>query len=158
MKTANFSAYALTALLAVVFASVTGIGQSLDPRGLFLDGADYEACGLHKLTDTEAANLFRLVASLPHFSYLEVSAVNHLEQDGWEPVEIYGLQSTASDGPGDRKELLIATRAQRVYSLRLPLMEEPLAPGVYWAQVNSSWWRVMRPDGSTLDHWIEEPR
>ena len=158
MKTANLSAYALTALLAVVFASVTGIGQSLDPRGLFLDGADYEACGLHKLTDTEAANLFRRLASVPHYSYLEPAAMRHMEKDGWEPAEIYGLRSVASDGPGGPEEYLVATRAQRVYWLEVPFMEEPLAPGVYWAQVNSSWWRVMRPDGSTLDHWIEEPR
>jgi hypothetical protein len=158
MKSANFSAYAMTALISVVFASVTGIGQSMDPLGVFLNDVSYEACGLHKLTETEAANLFRLVGSLPRYSYLEESALRHLEQDDWEPVEIYGLQTVAGDSPGEPEELLVATRAQRVFSLRLPTMEDPLAPGIYWAQMHSSWWCIMRPDGSTVDHWVEETR
>ena len=127
MKSANFSAYAMTALISVVFASVTGIGQSLDPLGVFLDDVSYEACGLHKLTETEATNLLRLVGSLPRYSYLEESALHRMEQDDWEPVEVYGLQTVAGDGPGEPEELLVATRAQRVYSLRLPAMEEPPA-------------------------------
>ena len=150
MATARFSGFVTAALSAVLFAYVIGLGQAPRFTGV-LTAAQYEACGLDKLTPDEVDLLFGLLC-VPRSDFLATTAFERMEKDGWKPVELIGYGVRAEDTAWPEKFLMFA-RSGELRRFKLPMGEDDLDPGRYWAQADSHVWTLMRPDGSTENLW-----
>jgi hypothetical protein len=158
MKQSNFTAFALTAILSVLAAYVIGIGQTLDSFSFRMDDDQYAASGLDKLTPEELTNLFRFLETIPRISYLEESAAHYFQEEGWETVQLYGVQKLKLEDSDSEDDYLVGVLQQETRILRLPMLVDRLPPGWYWVKPSHSYWMILHPNGEDELYWIEETR
>ena len=101
MPNTRFSGFVMTALAAVLFAYVIGLGESEPRLSTLLDTDQFTACGLDKLTVEESDLLFALLW-VPRGDFLSTTAFRRMETDGWVPVDLiaYGTRNDDAPWPG----------------------------------------------------------
>jgi hypothetical protein len=151
MPTRKFSGFVTTTLAAVLFAYVIGLGESPSRFFTLLSDSDYVSCGLDKLTAAEADLLFSLLC-LPRGDFLAATAYRRMESDGWVPADLVAYGVRGEDTPWPEKFMIFA-RAGELHRFKLPMGDDDLEPGRYWARIDSQVWTLMRPDGSTENLW-----
>jgi hypothetical protein len=153
MRTPNLSAYVITALLAVLAASVTGLSWDTDPPVDLLTDEEFERCGLSKLDDSERLHLFRFLMAQPQQCYLVSTAEARMIDEGFVPTAISGPMPLQA---GDDREVLLAYREAKAYVLDVPLLGNQLAPGTYWSKGRGIAWTVIMPDGDDQAYWVRD--
>lgn len=152
-----FIAIGIIAALVGMAVSADKVEQASPLRAAFGDNR-YTACGLNKLSAEEQHELMGLMASVPHYSYLEESAIRFLEQDGWDRIELFGYQNLDPGNRGFPKLYLIAFRKSDINILEPSLLADTLSPGQYWAKVSASGstWSILSPSGKKIDFWAKD--
>ena len=145
-------------VVIIAAAYVTRAGEEATGLQSALGADIYNACGLNKLSPDEAAQLFNFMQSRPCYSFLQESAVNFLDANGYSRVNVIGYGQFDLLGYGNTDEYLIAHHAGKQYILDPPLSAEPLAAGLYWAKETGSRWNIILPSGKDEDYWIKKIR
>lgn len=145
-------------VVVVVAAYVSRAGDQTTGLESAVGSDIYEACGLNKLSPDEAGQLFDFLRTRPCYSFLQESAVNFLDAEGYRRVLLIGYGQFDLLGYGTTEEYLIAHHAGKQYILDPPLSAEPVTPGLYWAKETGSRWNIVLPSGKDEDYWVKQVR
>jgi len=143
-------------IIAIAFIMVAGIAMNSqavekgNPFKLSLSSDEYNACGLSKLTDSEAERLFSMISSAPAESYLRETALNYMRKKGWRRIQVLGITKN-EESVMDEDLLMILDKYAIVLLDAWHNDDTYLDPGIYWAKNSLSSWDIVFPDGTEHD-------
>ena len=147
----QFVRVSVVVTLLVLILAIAIQAQRSERSPLALIGkSQYEACGLHKLTMHEQENVLSLMTSGSAESYLEESAANLMKKNDWEQVHVIGV---LPEDPARRTRYVLVSRYSELFTLEPSIIPHLPDPGLYWAKVTGSSWKLLYPEGEEVSFW-----
>jgi hypothetical protein len=115
------------------------------------------SCGLHKLNDSEIANLDELFMTILSMNNLGDSAIEYLKNEGWSEVKVLGMRRIQLNEDSYPQDYLIAEKGSLTYLLE-PRSYSRLSAGKYLGKMGYISCEIIDKNGTVVRFRTAETR